>query len=111
MITNFEIVASNYCSEIFRVNTYFLNFSYIWHLYLSAFCFDRMASQQSRILANTFRMVQALCSSVPLLILNLYTLMATLKVEGQDDALDISQLTAHLDEGSNGKCALRLCPV
>ena len=70
-------------------------FVYVWHLYLSAFTVDLTHSTQAKVLANTFRVVQALTSSVPLLIVNLYTLFDIMSV---NNGLDISLLTNHLAE-------------
>ena len=77
-----------------------------------------MESQRSKILANTFRMVQAFTSSLPLLLLNLYTLLSILKIDnpeadGNSDeaALDIGLLTKHLQEGINGNCPRDVVPA
>ena len=84
-------------------------FRYVWHLYLSAF-FTQAESQRSKILANTFRIVQAFTCSLPLIILNFYTLLEILQVEGREsEALNIKQLTEHLGEGINGNCPFSPC--
>lgn len=73
-------------------------FVYVWHLYLSALG-SRQSAANSRKLANTFRMVQAIITSVPLLVLNLTTLVSMLKSdEGGVDILDLRLLSAHLSE-------------
>ncbi len=77
---------------------------YIWHIYLTAFCL-RAQAQRSKILANCFRMVQAFSMSLPLILLNLYTLLSILKVD--DENLDLSNLTKHLSEGINGNCPVQ----
>ena len=79
-----------------------LVFSYIWHLYLTAFC-NQVDSQRSRILANTFRVIQAFSSSIPLILVNFYVILSIMKIP-DSDALDLSRLTCHLQEGINGNC-------
>ena len=74
--------------------------SYIWHLYLSAFCIPGQ-SQRSKVLANTFRLIQAVTSSIPLILLNLYTLLSILQVD--ERTLDLNVLGKHLGQGLNGK--------
>ena len=69
---------------------------YIWHLYLRMFP-NKPQAQEVKHLANTFRIVHALVTSVPLLLLNLITLVNSLKYS--DDALDVSYLVKHLNAG------------
>ena len=60
-------------------------------------------SKESLIAANTFRLTQALVMSVPLLILNMVTLISSLKttdLRGQN-ALDLVLLKDHINEGMN----------
>lgn len=76
-------------------------FVYIWHLYLTAFC-SQPESQRSKILANVFRLVQAFCSSVPLILLNIFTLISILQ-SNDSRALNLTTLGAHLSFGLNLK--------
>ena len=78
--------------------------SYVWHIYLTVFCLHS-ASHRSRVLANTFRVVQAFSMSLPLILLNIYTLLSVLHKD--DENLDLSRLIDHLTEGINGNCP---CP-
>ena len=73
----------------------------MWHIYLTVFCL-RTASHRSRVLANTFRVVQAFSMSLPLILLNIYTLLSVLHKD--DENLDLSRLIDHLAEGINGNC-------
>eukprot|EP00095_Tigriopus_kingsejongensis_P005092 maker-scaffold159_size295958-snap-gene-1.38 protein:Tk05092 transcript:maker-scaffold159_size295958-snap-gene-1.38-mRNA-1 annotation:"conserved hypothetical protein" len=76
-------------------------FVYIWHLYLTAFC-SQPESQRSKILANVFRLVQALSCSIPLLLLNLYTLISILHAE-ESQSLNLTTLGDHLSLDINLK--------
>ena len=65
---------------------------------------DQAFSQHLRILANTFRMVQAVSCSIPLILLNVHTLLNVLAVEEEDkECLDIQVLDMHLDKGTLSK--------
>jgi hypothetical protein len=66
----------------------------------------RVSAQRAKILGNCFRMVQAFSMSLPLILLNFYTLLSILVVD--EENLDLSNLTNHLAEGINGKCNVQL---
>jgi len=72
-------------------------FIYIWHLYLSMFS-SRKDSMQSKQLANTFRIVQAFVCSVPLILINIVTLINALKVETPESEMhaDLHKLANHM---------------
>ena len=55
-------------------------------------------AEKAKSLADKFRISQAFVTSVPLLLLNVITLINALKVPGKD-VLDISYLSTHLNEG------------
>ena len=90
---------------LFRINiaeskiTFFFFFRYIWHLYLSMFL-KKSDADKAKSLSDKFRIIQAFVTSVPLMLLNVITLINALKVEGHD-VLDISYLSQHLNEGKN----------
>ena len=52
-------------------------------------------AEKAKHLANTFRLIQAFVTSVPLLLLSLVTIINALKVSGED-ALNITYLGNHL---------------
>jgi len=90
-------------SILFMLAVVFIGFPspllvYVWHIYLTVFCL-RTASHRSRVLANTFRVVQAFSMSLPLILLNIYTLLSVLHKD--DENLDLSRLIDHLAEGIN----------
>jgi len=90
-------------SILFMLAVVFIGFPspilvYVWHIYLTVFCL-RTASHRSRVLANTFRVVQAFSMSLPLILLNVYTLLSVLHKD--DENLDLSRLISHLAEGIN----------
>ena len=58
----------------------------------------RSDADKAKSLADKFRIVQAFVTSVPLMLLNIITLINALKVPGKD-VLDISYLSHHLNEG------------
>lgn len=71
-------------------------FLYIWHLYLSMFTNTKEA-ERSKLLSNTFRVVHAVCASLPLMLINLITLINELRVDGMEDyAIDIELLKKHM---------------
>lgn len=71
---------------------------YLWHLYLSLFASLREA-ETSKLLSNSFRMVHACICSMPLMIINLSTLINQLRVDGLEDyAFDIQELKTHMAE-------------
>ena len=71
----------------------------MWHLYQSMFGTVRQ-SVTSKVLSNTFRMTHAVVASLPLMIINLVTLINILRVDGLEDyALDIHLLQEHMSEG------------
>jgi len=73
-------------------------FLYLWHLYLSMFSSLR-ESETSKLLSNSFRMVHACVCSMPLMIINISTLINQLRVDGLEDwALDIRELSSHMEE-------------
>ena len=74
-------------------------FRYIWHLYLSMFL-KKSDADKAKSLSDKFRIIQAFLTSVPLMLLNVITLINALKVEGYE-VLDISYLSQHLGEGKN----------
>ena len=55
-------------------------------------------AEKAKSLADKFRIIQAFVTSVPLMLLNIITLINALKVHGED-ILDISFLSQHLGEG------------
>ena len=55
-------------------------------------------ADKAKSLSDKFRIVQAFVTSVPLLLLNVITLINALKVEGHE-ILDISYLYLHLNKG------------
>ena len=55
-------------------------------------------AEKAKHLANTFRLIQAFVTSVPLLLLSLVTIINALKVSGED-ALNITYLGNHLYQG------------
>lgn len=73
-------------------------FLYLWHLYLSMFSSLR-ESETSKLLSNSFRMVHACICSMPLMIINVSTLINQLRVDGLEDwAIDIRELQSHTAE-------------
>ena len=79
-------------------------FSYIWHLYKYFFGTrpeDASLSRKAKQLANTFRMVQAFVMSVPLILINIVTLINVFRVPGQEhEEVDFNRLSSHLEEGN-----------
>ena len=57
-------------------------------------------ADKAKSLSDKFRIIQAFLTSVPLMLLNVITLINALKVEGHE-VLDISYLSQHLSEGKN----------
>ena len=57
-------------------------------------------ADKAKSLSDKFRIIQAFLTSVPLMLLNVITLINALKVEGYE-VLDISYLSQHLSEGKN----------
>lgn len=57
-------------------------------------------ADKAKSLSDKFRIIQAFVTSVPLMLLNVITLINALKVEGYE-VLDISYLSQHLNEGKN----------
>jgi hypothetical protein len=55
-------------------------------------------AEKAKSLADKFRIIQAFVTSVPLMLLNIITLINALKVPGED-ILDVSYLSQHLGEG------------
>ena len=55
-------------------------------------------AEKAKTLADRFRIIQAFVISVPLMLLNIITLINELKVPG-NDVLDISYLADHLHAG------------
>lgn len=56
-------------------------------------------SESSKQLANTFRMVHAVVASMPLMLINLATMIDQLKVDGLEEyAIDIRELKSHMGE-------------
>ena len=55
-------------------------------------------AEKAKSLADKFRIIQAFVTSVPLMLLNIITLINALKVPGEE-VLDISYLSQHLGEG------------
>ena len=56
-------------------------------------------SETSKLLSNTFRMVHACICSMPLMIINLSTLINQLRVDGLENwAIDIRELQTHMTE-------------
>eukprot|EP00096_Caligus_rogercresseyi_P011208 TRINITY_DN4342_c0_g1_i1.p1 TRINITY_DN4342_c0_g1~~TRINITY_DN4342_c0_g1_i1.p1 ORF type:complete len:520 (-),score=63.06 TRINITY_DN4342_c0_g1_i1:739-2298(-) len=73
-------------------------FVYIWSIYLNIFGHKRR--KDARITANIFRIVQALSYSVPVLIINIMTLLGSLKSESAagNITLNLNSLSSHIDE-------------
>ena len=84
--------------KMFIYYVFFLFFRYIWHLYLSMFL-KKSDADKAKSLSDKFRIIQAFVTSVPLLLLNVITLINALKVDGYE-ILDISYLSLHLNEGN-----------
>lgn len=62
----------------------------------------RHDAERSKNLANIFHMAQAIAVSVPLIFINLTTLMNVFRVPGEEHvAFDIGRLTAHTGEGTD----------
>ena len=66
---------------------------------------SRKDSMQSKQLANTFRIVQAFVCSVPLILINIVTLINALKVETPESEMhaDLHKLANHMGSGKDKK--------
>ncbi|QQP38487.1 Uncharacterized protein FKW44_019067, partial [Caligus rogercresseyi] len=62
--------------------------------------FGHKRRKDARITANIFRIVQALSYSVPVLIINIMTLLGSLKSESAagNITLNLNSLSSHIDE-------------
>lgn len=73
-------------------------FLYLWHLYLSMFSSLRDA-ETSKMLSNTFRMVHSCITSMPLLVINIATLINQLRVDGLEDyVIDLQSIYTHAEK-------------
>lgn len=73
-------------------------FLYLWHLYLSMFSSLR-ESETSKMLSNTFRMVHSCVSSMPLMVINVATLINQLRVDGLEDyVIDLTSIYDHAEK-------------
>ncbi|XP_040570448.1 uncharacterized protein [Lepeophtheirus salmonis] len=73
-------------------------FVYIWSIYLNVFGHKRR--KDARITANIFRIIQTLSFSIPVLIINIMTLIGSLKSENAHGniTLNLNSLSAHIYE-------------
>ena len=57
-------------------------------------------SVTSKVLSNTFRMTHAVVASLPLMIINIVSLINVLRVDGLEDyAIDFTLLHDHMSDG------------
>lgn len=74
------------------------HFRYLWHLYLSMFSSLR-ESETSKMLSNTFRMVHSCVTSMPLMVINIATLINQLRVDGLEDyVIDLDSISEHAEK-------------
>lgn len=56
-------------------------------------------SENSKLMANSFRMVHACICSMPLMVINMSTMINQLRVDGLEDwAIDIRELNLHMEQ-------------